>query len=159
MTDTNALTSNVAADDQPSRGTHLATLGFLMAATGAVVVLVASLAFGLEVGDVAFFAIPLVLSLIGAALVRRRQTAAKIVAIVLAVLAGFTVFWTIFGLFSPSSVFDFVPALLVVPGVLLALFAGIASIRAQGRWSGVVSGEPSRPSSGCSASWPSSPWC
>ncbi len=133
MIDTTAPTSDIG------RGTQLATLGFLMAATGALIVVVASLAFGFDVGDVTFFAIPLVLSLVGAALVRRPQTAAKVVALVMAVIAGFTVFWTVFGLFTPASVFDFVPGLLVLPGALLALGAGIASIRAKGR--SVGSGE------------------
>jgi plastocyanin len=56
-----------------------------------------------------------------------------VVAVVLAVVVAGTIFWTMFGLFTPGSVFDFVPGLLVMPGALLALGAGISSIRAKGR--------------------------
>lgn len=132
MTETTAAPPRQAPGDQP-RGTHLATLGFLMTAAGALIVVVASLAFGFDVGDVAFFAIPAVLSLLGVALVRRPQTAAKVVALLLAVVAGLMASLTVFGLFTPDSVFDFVPGLLVLPGALLAIGAGIASIRAKER--------------------------
>jgi plastocyanin len=104
-----------------------------MTAAGALIVVVASLAFGFDVGDVAFFAISAVLSVVGAVLLRRPQTASKVVALVLALVAGFFASFTVFGLFLPDSVFDFVPGLLVVPGALLAIGAGIASIRAKGR--------------------------
>jgi len=124
-----------AADAPPSRGTHLATLGLLMAASGPIVLLAASLLWGLDTGDAAFFVVPAVLGLVGAVLIRRRRTAWKVIALVLAVLVAGAAFWTAFGLAEPASIFDFVPGLLVLPGVLLALVAGIVSIRSakQGR--------------------------
>jgi plastocyanin len=115
------------------RGTNLATLGFLMAAAGPILLIAASLAYGLDTEDIAFFAIPSVLGLVGAWLVRRRPTALKVVCILLAVVIFMTVFWTVFGLALPDSFFDFVPGTLVLPGVLLAIGATVTSIRAAKR--------------------------
>lgn len=133
MTETTAPIPTAPGDDQPTRGTHLSTLGFLMAATGPLLMILATVLFGLDAGDATFFAFPLVLGLVGAYLVRRQRTAAKVIALVLLVLAAGAVFWTVFGLFTPGSFFDFMPAVLVLPGALLALGAGIASIRGKGR--------------------------
>lgn len=131
-------------DDQTStaagtpRGTDLATLGFLMAAAGPIMLIAAGLAYGLDTADLAFFVIPSVLGLAGAALVRRGSTALKALCIVMAVVIFMTVFWTVFGVTYPDSFFDFVPGTLVLPGVLLAIGATIASMRATkaARWSG-----------------------
>lgn len=112
------------------RGTNLATLGFLMAAGGPMLLIVATLAYGLDTDDTAFFVIPTVLGLAGAALVRRRSTALKALCVLLAVLILMTVFWTAFGLSYVDSFFDFVPAILVAPGVLLAIGATVVSMRA-----------------------------
>ncbi len=122
----------------PSRGTRLATLGLLMAAVAPILLLAATLLWGLDTGDAAFFVLPAVLGLVGAWLVGRRRTAAKVAAIVMAVLIAGALFWTAFGLVAPASFFDFVPGLLVIPGVLLAIGAGITSIRSgrQGRAEG-----------------------
>jgi plastocyanin len=117
-------------DPVTPRGTNLATLGFLMAAAGPILLIAASLAYGLDTEDIAFFAIPSVLGLLGAWLVRRRSTALKVVCILLAVVIFMTVFWTVFGLSLPDSFFDFVPGTLVLPGVLLAIGATVVSIRA-----------------------------
>jgi plastocyanin len=113
------------------RWTNLATFGFAMAATGPLLLLIATLGWGLDTDDAAFFVAPIVAAAIGIVLIRQRRTAWRIVAVVLAVLIGLMLFWTAFGLAAPDSFFDFVPGLLVLPGVLLALGAGIASIRAR----------------------------
>lgn len=135
MTETTAPISATTAHDGPTRGTNLATLGFLMAATGAILLVAAPLLWGLDSGDVAFFAFPAVLGLVGAALIRRSRTVWKVMALVLAIVVAGGLFWTAFGLTTPASFLDFVPGLLVLPGVLLALAAGITSIRSgkQGR--------------------------
>jgi plastocyanin len=112
------------------RGTNLATLGFLMAAAGPLLLIAAGLAYGLDTGDLAFFAIPSVLGLAGAALVRRNSTVLKGIGIVMAVVIFMTVFWTVFGITYPDSFFDFVPGTLVLPGVLLAIGATVAAMRA-----------------------------
>jgi plastocyanin len=126
---------------EPSRGTSIATLGLLMAAAGPILLLIATLAFGLSTDDAAFFVLPAVLGLVGAWLVRRSATGAKVGAIVLAVLILAAVFWTAFGLALPASFFDFVPGTLVVPGVLLAIGGSIASIRSRKRGRRVEAGE------------------
>jgi plastocyanin len=121
----------VAPAAAPSRGTSIATLGFLMGAAGPLLLLVASLAFGLSTDDAAFFVLPVVLGVLGAWLVRRDSTGAKVAAIVLAVVLLGTVFWTAFGLALPDSFFDFVPGTLVLPGVLLGIGGAVTSIRSR----------------------------
>jgi plastocyanin len=116
--------------DGPVRWSRLASFGFLMAATGALLMIAASVIWGLDTEDLAFFVIPLVLGVVGAVLVRQRRTWMRVVALVLALAVAMALFWTMFGLAAPASFFDFVPGLLVVPGVLIALVAGIASLRA-----------------------------
>jgi len=134
MDDTTATeTTAPASDAAEPRGTTLATLGFLMAAAGPVLLILASLVFGLDADDTAFFVLPAVFGLLGAFLVRRRGTVPKVIAIVLAVLIFGTVFWTAFGLTEPASVFDFVPGTLVLPGVLLAIGATVVAIRSAKR--------------------------
>lgn len=113
------------------RGTDLATAGFAMAATGPLLLLLATLFWGLDGGDTAFFVAPIVAAGIGIALVRREGTVPRVIAVVLALLIGAMLFWTAFGLAAPASFFDFVPGVLVLPGALLALAAGITSIRAR----------------------------
>ena len=125
--------TTVTEPTAPLSGTTLATLGFLMAAAGPILLIIASALFGLSLEDTAFFVLPAVLGLVGAALVRTRSTVAKVIAIVLAVVIAMTVFWTAFGLALPDSFFDFVPGLLVLPGVLLAIVATIVSIRSKTR--------------------------
>lgn len=126
---------------EPSSGTSLATLGLLMAAGGPILFIVASIVFGLGADDLGFFIVVAAVALLGAWLVRRRQTWAKVIACVLALLAGMAMFWTAFGLAAPASFFDFVPGLLVLPGALLALVSGIASLVNKRRGREVGSGE------------------
>lgn len=116
-----------------SRWTDLATFGFLMAALGPLLMISAILGWGMDGEDAMFFLVSFVLALAGAALIRRRRVALRVVAVVLAVGVGMLLFWTAFGLAAPKSFFDFVPGLLVLPGALIALIAGIGSIRAMKR--------------------------
>lgn len=124
------------ADDLggPSRWSRLASLGLVMEAAAAALMLAAGIAWGLDIGDDAgFFALPIVAGLGGAWLVRRSRTLWKVLGIVLGLLIALMLFWTAFGLAEPASFFDFVPGLLVVPGMLIALIAGVASIRSRTR--------------------------
>lgn len=114
----------------PVRWSRLASFGLLMATAGAVLMIAASLIWGLDTEDLAFFVVPTVLGVAGAALARQRRTWMRVVAVVLALGIAAAMFWTMFGLAAPGSFFDFVPGLLVVPGVLIALVAGVASIGA-----------------------------
>jgi plastocyanin len=116
-----------------ARWSQLASFGFLMTACGPLLFIIAGTAFGLDADDVPFFAVVAVLALAAATLVRQRRTALKVVGVVLGLLAGVAMFWTAFGLAYPGSVLDFVPGLLVLPGALLGLVTGIASVRAQRR--------------------------
>lgn len=127
------------------RWTDLATFGFAMAATGPLLLLIATIGWGLDSDGLAFFVAPIVAAAIGVGLVRRPRTAWRVVAAVLAVLIGMMLFWTAFGLASPDSFFDFVPGLLVLPGALLAFVAAIASIRADRKAPEEGAGRPARP--------------
>jgi plastocyanin len=90
--------------------------------------------FGLDLDAFAIFLIvPAVVAVVAAFLVVRFGTWAKIVGAVVALLVGFLLWWTAFGLQSPQSFFDFLPGLLVVPGVLIAIVSGIASVVAKRR--------------------------
>ncbi len=97
---------------------------------GSTLVLIAvALLWGLDTGELGFFAVPTVLALAGSRLVLRSRTLWKVVAIVFGVGAAAMMFWTAFGLTAPGSVFDFVPGILMLPGLLITLVAGIAAIR------------------------------
>lgn len=115
------------------RWTRLATLGFALAAAAPLMLLIAGFAFGMDMNDAGFFVIPIVVLGVVSVLVARFGTWAKITGAVLGLLAGLMFFWLIFGLFVPASFFDFVPAVMFVPGVLMGVVASIAAVRAARR--------------------------
>jgi plastocyanin len=127
-------TTTRAAEAEPApegkaRWTRLAALGLVLAGLGPLLFLVAGVFWGLDVSeDVPFFGITGALALIAAFLVARFGTWAKAVGIVVALLLGMALFWTAFGLASPTSFFDFVPGLLVMPGALIAIVSCIAAM-------------------------------
>jgi plastocyanin len=141
MDDMSATTVDTTSEPGMARGTTLAMIGFLMAAAGPILMILAALIFGLDTDDITFFLIPSVLGLLGAFLVRLRSTVAKAVAIICALGIAMTVFWTVFGLGLPASFFDFVPGVLVLPGVLLAIGATIATFRSTKRGFSTSPGE------------------
>lgn len=117
-----------------ARWSSLASVALLLAALGPLVMLVAGLAWGLDIGDeVGFFVVSIAAAAGAAALVRRGALWSRVVAMVLALLFGAMLFWTAFSLALPTSFFDFVPAIVVLPGALLAIGATVAAIRAQKR--------------------------
>jgi plastocyanin len=116
-----------------ARWTRLANLGLTMIVVGPLLPIAAVLIWGLDAGDIGFFLIPVLAGVIGSVLMRRSGRTPKIIAIVLAVIGGGLIFWTVFGIGLPASFFDFVPGLLILPGVLITLIAGIGSIRATKR--------------------------
>lgn len=121
--------------------TRLATLGLILAALGPLLMLGAGVVWGLDFSDDAgFFLVTAAIALIGAFFMSRSSSWSKVVGVVLAVLMLFGLWWTVFGLFTPGSFFDFVPGLLVLPGALLAIIAGIGAIRATKR--GDATAEP-----------------
>lgn len=117
-----------------AKWTRLATLGFAMAALAPLILVISVLAWGMDVeGEIAFFLIVSGILAGIAFLVWRFGTWSKIVGIVLGLLTALGLFWMIFGLFVPQSVFDFVPGMLFIPGVLLGVGSCIAAIVAKRR--------------------------
>lgn len=112
-----------------ARWTDLAGVGFLLSALGPLILLIAVLAWRLDTeGETAFFGAIIGIGGVGAFLVRRFGAWAKIVGALLALLLMFGLWWTIFGLFAgPTSFFDFMPSLLVLPGALIAFVSCIGA--------------------------------
>jgi len=127
-------TTGTTSTSGVARWSRLAALGLLMVAAASLIWLIAGAIWGLDLAESAVFLAPtLVVPSIAAFLVLRFGVWAKVVGIVVA-LAGAAFLWfTIFGLFDPSSFFDFVGGLLVVPGVLIALVGCVRAIGAQRR--------------------------
>lgn len=111
------------------RWTDLATIGFVLSGLGPLLLLTAVLGWSLDAeGEVGFFGVVLGVAGVAAVLSRFSARWTKIACILLAVLMMGGLWWTVFGLFAgPSSFFDFMSGLLVLPGALLAL---IGSVRA-----------------------------
>lgn len=116
------------------RWTRLATLGLLLAALAPILILAAGFVWGLEISaDVPFFGIVALIALVGAFSMSRDGTWGKALGVFSGVLVAMAMFWTAFGLFAPTSFFDFVPGLLLIPGALIAIVAGIGAIVASRR--------------------------
>lgn len=116
------------------RWTRLATFGFAMATLAPLILVISVLVWGMDVeGEIAFFLIVSGILAGIAFLVWRFGTWSKIVGIVLGLLTALGLFWMIFGLFVPQSVFDFMPGMLFIPGVLLGVGSCIAAIVAKRR--------------------------
>jgi plastocyanin len=114
-----------------AKWTRLATIGLLLAAAGPLLIVVGSLIWGLD--DFTFFLIVSAIPLLGAFSMSRSNTWAKVGGIALAILLCFGLFWTAFGLLVPTSFFDFMPGVLVMPGALIGIIAGIGAIKATKR--------------------------
>lgn len=80
--------------------------------------------------DEAAFIVPMWIAAVAATVVvwRFDATWSHIVGAIAALGLAFMMFWIAFGLLYPSSFFDFVPAVLFVLGVALAVFGNIAAI-------------------------------
>jgi plastocyanin len=134
---TETITRAAEAEPAPegkARWTRLAALGLVLAALGPILFLVAGVFWGLDVSeDVPFFGIAAAVALIGAFVVARFGGWAKVVGLIVALLLGLALFWTAFGLATPTSFFDFVPGLLIMPGVLIAIVSCIAAMVAARR--------------------------
>jgi plastocyanin len=112
-----------------ARWTRLAVFGFLLAALGEFLMVVAIFAFGLDPeGEAGFFAVMMAIALVAALLVWRFGAWTNALGIVAGLLSAMALFWTAFGLMSPQSFFDFVPGVVVLPGALLAVGSCIAAL-------------------------------
>ena len=112
-----------------AKWTRLASLGLVLAGLAPILMLLAGLLFGLDIGeDLVFFVIVAAIALLGAFLVWRFGAWSKFVGILAGVLVAMAMFWTTFGLAEPASFFDFVPGILVIPGALIAIGGSIAAL-------------------------------
>lgn len=120
---------SVAGIGARARWSRLAALGLFLAALGPLLMFAAGLLWGLDISDEAgFFLITGGAALVGSFLVWRYGFWAKVVGILVALAVAVMLFWTAFGLFTPMSVFDFMPGVLVIPGALLAVVSCIAAM-------------------------------
>ena len=131
FTDDHPMDAPATPSEGHPRWSRLAALGLSFVALGPLLMFVAALVTGSDFDP--FFVIVVAVASLGAFLATRPQAALRIVAAVLAFLAGGATFWTVFGLASPKSFFDFVPGVMVLPGALLAIVCCIASVVAQRR--------------------------
>lgn len=125
------LSDDASGGAQRAHWTWLAALGLMMAGLAPFLMLIAGFIWGLDLGEDGIgvmLAVSGSIAWIGAFLVWRFGTWAKVVAIVIALLLVGALFWTAFGLAEPKSFFDFVPGLLVIPGALIAIVASVSAI-------------------------------
>jgi len=140
---TEALSEVPPGETQPARWSRFAALGLAMIGLAAFLLLAATVVWGLDAGgELALFIALIVLPLAGAYAVTRFGTWSKVAAIVVALLALGGMFWTAFGVSLPASFFDFVPAVLVVPGAVIAIVGSVAAMVAKRR--GHASAKPER---------------
>jgi len=126
--------TQVADPTGVARWTRLASLGLLLAALAPLLMFVAGLLWGLDMSeDATFFLATAAIGLVASFLVRRFGTWAKVVGILASLALLGSLFWTVFGLFTPAAFFDFVPGLLLIPGALTALVCCIAALVASRR--------------------------
>lgn len=110
----------------------MSALGLGMMAAAPTIMLISALAFGLDVsGELFFFLIPAVAGGIGAVLSLRPGVWPRIVTIVVGMMTGMMLFWTVFGITAIASFFDFVPGILLIPGLVLAISGAVKALRAR----------------------------
>jgi plastocyanin len=125
---------SVAAHDTRPRWTRLAALGLFLAGLGPLLLVITSIGWSLDVSTNApSFGVIAAVPWLGAFLVWRYGRWAKWVGIVVAVLLLGAMLWTAFSISAVGSFFDFVPAVLIVPGAILAIACCIASLVANRR--------------------------
>lgn len=116
-------------------GTRVQSLGLILA--GGMVLVVSAIVLITDPaagGEILGFFGPVAVGLLVAAwLVSRFGTWARIVGILVSLVAGFLLFWTAFGLMAPDSFVDFAAGLGIPGGILLGLGGGIAALVAKRR--------------------------
>lgn len=129
QTPTTEPAAPAAASAGVARWTRLAALGLLLAGLAPLLMFVAGLLWGLEIGeDGSFFLVTAAIGLVASFLVRQFGAWSKFVGILASLALLAALFWTVFGLFTPTAFFDFVPGLMLIPGALVALVCCIAAL-------------------------------
>jgi plastocyanin len=117
-------------------GARRQTLGLVLAALAPLVLFLVGALTGTPAGDLAAFVV--VAAVLGASAwaTTRFGGWATVLGIVLTVLASLAGFWIAIGLTAPASPGDFVPGVLFVLGVVLALLGGVQALvsRRRGRF-------------------------
>lgn len=127
-----ATTMAAGARPQPEYG-RVAAFGLALLGAAPILMLVVGALSGMSLASEGpFFAVVAAVPLVAAGLAWRFGTWSKIVAIVAAAVAAVAVFWMTFGLAFPGSFGDFVPGVMFVLGLVLAVGGAIAAI-VQGR--------------------------
>lgn len=117
-----------------ARWSRLAAVGLFLAACGPLLIFGAGTLWGLDISDDApFFLTTGACGVAASILVWRFGSWAKIVGILVALGLSGALFWTAFSLLTPTSVFDFLPGVLVLPGALVGLISCVAAIVAARR--------------------------
>lgn len=118
-----------AAGRLAARWTRVASLGLLLAAAGSLLLVSSLLLFDVNAeGEQWFLLIFTVVPLIAALLVNGAGWWWKIAGILAGFMTSMALFWTVFGLSRAGSFFEFVPAVLVMPGALTGAVASVAAI-------------------------------
>lgn len=108
--------------------TTVGAFGLLLIGLAPALMFVIGLSTGLDLDDAMIFVIGAIVPFIAAGLVWRFGTWAKVVGVVVVGLALMGFFWMAFGLAYPASFGDFTPAVMMVVGVIMALFGCVAAI-------------------------------
>jgi plastocyanin len=112
-----------------ARWSVLASTGLFCVAAGAALLLAAIAIFGLESENETPLLLGVItLGVVVGFLVRRFGWWAKVLGIVAGLASIMMLFWTAFALGAVKSFFDFMPAILVVPGALMAIGFSIAAL-------------------------------
>ena len=123
-------TGAVDAGSAKSKWTRVATLGFLLIATGMALWVVGGMIAGMSpTGDELMFpGGAVVVALIGAAVVSKLGTAGKAIGIVLALAIMVMMFWVAFSLSAPSAFVEFSGAVMFVMGAFTAIGYSIGGL-------------------------------
>jgi plastocyanin len=114
--------------DGPTPYSRTAAFGLLLIASAPLLILLVTLATGGSLEDAVLFIPAIAIPLVAAALVFRFGLWAKIVGLIVALLAAAVMYWTVLGLTFPASFGDFVPGMAFVIGFVLAVGGAIAAI-------------------------------
>lgn len=112
----------------PTPYSRTVAFGLLLIASAPLLMVLVTLATGGSLEDSVFFIPAVAIPLAAGALVWRFGLWAKVVGLIVALLAAAAMYWTLFGLTFPASFGDFVPGMAFLLGFVLAVGGSIAAI-------------------------------